>query len=192
MCLVMVLALTACGKSEKTGNSKLDNCLPFGLKFGDSYDDFSKKVKSAAPDETVPQLINANNNNGYVVDSQIYVRSTIIPSYLGYTVGSDSYTLPSFIIGSFAFSFNQNKKLYEWYWFNGDLSRDSEADVEEALNCMLETYNDMFGFDGSTAANEDEGVYAVWNTNEGRATLQIFGEKTLVLVLHSSEYDLNS
>ena len=170
-------------------SSKLDNVLPFGLKFGDSYEEFADKLKKAGlSDAEIPQLEEAQNNNGYVALPQFYFLGVKADDYLGYTVvGSDISKSPATM--RFAFSFNQNKELYEWYWFGGDLELNEEAQVEYALNCQLEAYNDVFGFDGSYSEENDE-IVCRWETNTITAELSL-SNNTLSLIFHSIEHDLN-
>lgn len=169
-------------------NSKLDNCLPFGLKFGDSFDIFINKLKAAGlTDNELPQLENAQNNDGYVAKPALTFISSHADGYLGYTViGSDPLSIP--FSSMFAFSFNQNKELYEWYWFCGDLDSDMESSVEYVLNCMLNTYNGVFGFEGSYSETNDE-IDCIWETDTIAAELSLRGN--LALVFHSIEHDLN-
>lgn len=209
VCLVTTLAITACGKSEgsesesqvssgsnqlnvsnaEAENSKLDNCLPFGLKFGDPYEKFANKLKEAGlSDAEIPQLEKAQNNNRYVGLPQLYFISVNADDYLGYTtVGSDVLKLPATM--RFAFSFNQDKELYEWYWFGGNLELNDEAQVEYVLNCQIDTYNDAFGFEGSYSETNDE-IVCIWETDTIGAELSL-RNNILVLVFHSIEHDLN-
>ena len=209
MATIFTLTLTACGKSENPSsqvssdidqqggassdvvaeNSKLANCLPFALEFGDSYEEFANKLKKAGLSDTeIPQLEKAQNNDGYVALPQFYFSAGNTDDYLGYTaVGSDALNLP--LLMRFAFSFNQNKELYEWYWFGGDIELDGEARVEYVLNCMLDTYNDLFGFEGSYTETDDK-IVCTWETDTIIAELSL-SNNILVIVFHSNKYDLN-
>lgn len=212
-CLITALAITARGNSEDPGsetdyvstqlnvsneeaeNSELDNLLPFGLKFGDSFDVFTNKLKAAGlTDSDLPDLEKAQSNDGYLAKPAFIFISIDADDYLGYTVfGSDTLASALPISSMFGFSFNQNKELYEWDWFCGDLDYDIESNIEYALNCMIDTYNDLFGFDGTyNDENRDDNneCFGYWETDTLRATLGI-SNRMLAISFHNIEHDLN-
>ena len=181
---VLILTFTACGqKDQKTEETVL---LPFGLQFGQSYDEFSETIKANDFETTISP---AQSNNGYVTDA-IYLTSIEAESYLDYEVFHTSSNNSVFDAdpGAFYFSFNQDKKLYEWGWFNDAVSRDAE----EIVNAMIETYNKYFGFDGKT---DDPTSPAVWETEKLAAQIlqtESNGRDLVIFTVHSFEYDLDS
>lgn len=181
---ILILTFTACRQEDqKTAETPL---LPFNLQFGQSYDEFSETIKANYFETTISP---AKANNGYVTD-HIYLTSIAAESYLDYEVfhTSSNNTLEDADKGSFYFSFNQDKELYEWYWFNEAVTRDAE----EVVNSMIETYNKYFGFDGKT---DDPSLPAVWETEKLAADIQKTesnGKDIIVFTVHSFEYDLDS
>lgn len=181
---VLILTFTACGqKDQKTEETVL---LPFGLQFGQSYDEFSETIKANYFETT---LSPAEANNGYVTD-HIYLTSIAAESFLDYEVfhTSSNNTLEDADMDSFYFSFNQDKELYEWYWLNEAVTRDAE----EIVNSMIETYNKYFGFDGKT---DDPSLPAVWETEKLAANIlktESNGKDIIGFIVHSFEYDLDS
>lgn len=195
----MMFALGACsgpkedgtqpGNSQPTLAENAENWLPFGLQFGQSYDEFAEAVTSSSLE--VPALEPAESNNGYVTEG-LYLSNVAAESFLDYGVycaATGDKTMED-QWDSFYFSFNQDQELYEWYW----MTTTSARDTDDVIEAMIATYNEKFGFDGTV--NDSSDVCAIWESERLAANIQTNtsqnGTDIVTLVIHSFEYDLNS
>lgn len=195
----MVFALAACGGAEGDGTQsggsdtaltgEGEDWLPFGLQFGQSYDAFVETVESQGLE--APALEPADSNNGYLTDN-LSLSNIAAESYLDYGVyiaATGDNTMENRWDG-FAFSFNPDKELYEWYWSTTPSARSTD----DVIQAMISTYNEKFGFDG--AVNDGSDVRAAWETESLAANIRLGqlsdGSDMVTLIFHSFAYDLNS
>ena len=201
--LMMSWSLAACGD---TADAKKEDWLPYGLQFGQTYDEFVQVFEENHLE--APGLKPADANDGYLTDwvdfgdssespfdwsflhSDALVQVTGDP-YIDYIMAN---TLSNSMV---SFSFNQDKKLYEMYCSFID---DDKKLVEKITPEIIAYYNEKAGFDGRQNADSITDsiiVIANWETDEWVASilydasiLDDYG--ILTIMLHSVTYDLTT
>ncbi len=137
--LVLSLSLAACGGGETA--TKDDELLPFGLRFGMTYDE----VKEVC--EALPELTPATANDGYITGT-VEFETEDIEAYLADVFKADSEMLYGNIedgaadTPAYAFSYNENKELYELYLF---MSFMGESKSEYFFNHFCDFFDERLG-----------------------------------------------
>ena len=170
--VLMLTCLAGCGKKE--------NWMPYELEFGMTYDE----AKEAFAD--MPALEAADANDGYVTESPYSLEGEEINAYFKFLKVSSFPT--------YSFSFNEDKKLYEFYCFNSysSVQDNPEKLAEDLFNSYVEFYNEKIG----TKAEENEysdGLEAVWKTETVEVSVHLLvrddGGFIVYSVVHNNEYD---
>lgn len=171
--ILMVICLTAVCCSCAAEPEEKIQWLPYELEFGMTYDE---AVKLNAD---MPELQDATANDGYFCGTE-YIDAEEANSFFNTDV------FGAFSFPSYAYSFNENKELYE-LMFLAEMS--SESDGEEALNSLKSYYDEMFGFNGI----EGDGLEYEWVNDELSCYLCVYtngDDYRVYLCLHEFEHEL--
>lgn len=189
------------GKNDASGKKEEIEWMPNRLKFGMTYD----KAKAVHPE--IPELKFATANDGYFCGGEYPDGDTVLKyfsfdTYCEY-FNDDKSAASHRVKGHYAqtpqycYSFNQNKELYEFYvnyWCY------NETSAEHLLNGFLTYYLALTGTD----ENEIEKVENYpelkcrWEKDGVRISILLYepkrydGQFSLQVLLHNTEYDLNS
>ena len=173
--VLCVLSLLA-GCSSKGEVKEENKFLPYGLEFGMTYDEAKKAHKD------IPELEDATANTGYFCgvefDDETYVNMFELSE-------GDPY-LEGIAVSSFSYSFNEDKKLYEFYTIA------TMTDVDKALEHLqqlAEYFNEKTGIEGDDLSDGE----ATWETDDN--TISISGRETesgaqIITVVHNKNYEL--
>ncbi len=184
LCFTMLFA--GCDKKEETKKEakkevkqevKEENeFLPYGFEFGMTYEEAKKSHKD------IPELEDATANDGYYcgieLDDEAYIKMFELSE-------GDPY-LEDIAVSSFSYSFNENKKLYEF------MTIATMTDVDKALEHLeqlAEYFNKKTGIEGDDLSDGE----ATWETDDN--TISIIGQKTesgaqIITVVHNKNYEL--
>lgn len=150
--------------------------LPYGLEFGMTYEAAKKSHKD------IPELEDATANDGYYcgieLDDEAYVKMFELSE-------GDPY-LEDIAVSSFSYSFNENKKLYEF------VTIATMTDVDKALEHLeqlAEYINKKTGVEGDDLSDGE----ATWETDDN--IISISGQETesgaqIITVVHNKNYEL--
>ena len=184
--VLMVFTVTACGSDA--------GWLPYGLEFGQSYEDFCAVLVENGIRE--PALKPASSNNGYLTDI-IYENGNVLEwdflhaeTLTSFANCEDAYERLDYAFANpgIAFSFNQKKELYEMYCLFEDLGSN---DFLETIGAeIVAHFNEQFGYDGRVSTNND-GLNALWK-NENVVVETVKTESNFTVIFHSYDYDLDS
>ena len=167
LCATMMIGMVGCGQQ---GNAEP---LPFGLEFGNNYEEVQNKID-------IGELKESEANDGYVSNSKYIFNEEEVENILGTSEGISDVRV--------ALAFNADKKLYEFYCF---------FTVE---NDMLSEINDIIRDKFNKVAGEEEeepsGI-ALWNNDEyvidyscrNRYEVVIGEDASCSIVIHSYELD---
>ncbi len=189
--VVLSIAVLFCGCGEKEENKIEDKekvneavkeeneFLPYGFEFGMTYDEAKKSHKD------IPELEDATANNGYYCgiefDDEAYIKMFELSE-------GDPY-LEDIAVSSFSYSFNENKKLYEFYTIA------TMTDADKALQHLVqlaEYFNEKTGVEGDDRDDLSDGE-AVWETDDN--IISISGQETesgaqIITIVHNKNYEL--
>lgn len=191
----------ATSSGASSGKKEEIEWMPNGLKFGMTYDD----AKAVHPE--IPELEDAKANDGYACSFESPDNDTAL-KYFGFDTyceyfnddaSAASHRLKDHFGGDlrYAYSFNQDKELYEFYVFYYCLN---EASAEHMLNGFLTYYLALTATDENEIEEieNDSELTCRWEKDGVRISIQLIededydGSFTLAVVLHNIEYDLNS
>lgn len=199
---VLIIGI-CCGSDDNAASGKKEEIewMPNGLKFGMTYD----KAKAVHPE--IPELKEATANDGYVCGGEYPDTDTVLKyfdfdtycEYFDDDASAAYHRVQYHFVDSpyYAYSFNQNKKLYEFYVF---WSCYDEASAEHMLNGFLTYYRALTATDQNEIEEieNDSELICRWEKDGVRITIQltedenIDGSFYLAVILHNTEYDLNS
>lgn len=183
--ILMLLAMfTGCGKSDSDDGPSSEpyagpeHLLPYQLTFGMTYEEFASTLVEEK--RSVPILQEAEANDGYLTEHMYLAGQSVELALCDETSDADRSRN-----ASLTFSFNDNKELYEMYWFN---SVSSEAEAEKLLNFLIEHYLSQFSFD----EQEETDTYFGWKNEDFYASFTYSEENGLAwLTVHSFDHDLD-
>ncbi len=183
--MVAALLLSGCAATSEEDTqpsmeapAKEINALPYELEFGQSHEKFAEIME---PHIGTTELKEANANDGYVSGHMPYLFSDGIEALEIETDDSDLMAL----YGTFNFSFNQDKELYEFYWFN---TVESEAVAEKLLNLIIDQYVSRFGIEKM----EEQDDQFLWKNDDYTvAVIYYESDDLLILIVHCNAFDLN-
>ena len=196
--LCLMLSFTACGETAEPEESGI--ALPFGLKFGMTYDEFAAKLSEN--DLTANPLEPDSDDDGYfsngvelpVDDPEVwdFIKSDYLKRHASgeefdpiddmdfyITHSTYSYCLPTLYA-----LFNQAKELYEifvvWNAYGGEFAAAITEDVAE-------TYNAFFGTDGMV-----DDYTCEWESDQYWISLWQEDEYRLYLAIRDKTHDLEN
>ena len=197
VCIIMLFYLSACRTQTSDENALC--WMPYNLRFGMTYDEFSEQLAIHGVD--VPVLKPAQSNAGFVTDGiEVDVNDSSVWDFL------DSPTMKKLAdeeidlldesgLGmadidynnskpKLYFSFNQNKELYEFYCFwtsTGIFTSSVMPEIIANYNSKLGTAIGTLEFSGK------------WDTDEhGVSVAYISQDCRMTLVHHCKTYNLDS
>lgn len=168
--LIIITCFAGCGKKE--------NWMPYELEFGMTYETAKEFFND------IPELQEASANDGYLTKNYSLEKEEVN----GYFDFLKPASFPSY-----AFSFNENKELYEFYCGNSFnfMQDDAEGSAEELYNSFVDFYNEKTGITAKEKENDD-GLEAVWETE--KVNISVCVTKTeeyyfIYCVVHNNKYD---
>lgn len=181
LCLsaLLLLSLFGCGEAEK--EEKQPAYLPFGLKFGMSYDAAVKQHSG------IPALKPADSNDGYFAGNESGGNSPTYEQIAEFFKEPDG--LVCFLSPQLAYSFNENKELYELYIMDSPFS---EGMAESQFNLIYNYYKELLGDPTGDYESSTELRYE-WETKDVNAMVMLHaegGNYLVMLTLHSNTYQL--
>ena len=167
--VIIITCFAGCGKKE--------NWMPYELQFGMTYEAAKELFKD------MPELKKASSNDGYLTKN--YFLEGEINEYF-------DFLEPAFF-PSYAFSFNENKELYEFYCGNSYyfIQDDAEGSTEDLYNSFVDFYNEKTGITAKEKENFD-GLEAIWETEEVNIAVCVIKEEDryiIYCVVHNNKYD---
>ena len=120
LCTIMLMLTVGCGQKDR------ESLLPFGLEFGDTYEEIQKA-------NDIGNLVDADANDGYITNFMYLSEEEEIMECLGTCEGVSNVAV--------SFSFNADKKLYEYYCF----FKAENDKVLEINNSIVQKYNNVAG-----------------------------------------------
>ena len=184
--VLMVFTVTACGSDA--------GWLPYGLEFGQSYEDFCAVLVENGIRE--PALKPASSNNGYLTDI-IYENGNVLEwdflhseTLTSFANCEDAFQRIDYSMSSpaIAFSFNQNKELYEMYCLFEDTDY---LDFSETIGAEIIAYFDE-QFDSEERMSDAEQKLNVQWKNENIVIETRKTEDKFLVILHNYTHDLDS
>ncbi len=161
----MMIFTTGCGQKE--------NLLPFGLEFGDSYEECVKKFD-------VGPLKDSNANDGYLSNCIPISEEKEIIKVLGTSEGVSDVEI--------AVAFNADKQLYEYYcFFVPEIEK-----VSEINDIIKQKYSKIAGepeADPNGIALWKNEKYVIDYSSTDRYATVLGKEVPFVIIIHSFEYD---
>jgi len=142
LALVLCLTLAACGGGETA--TKDDELLPFGLRFGMTYDEAQNKH------ENLSALNEATSNDGYLSEVMEFEYEELAEYFsTAFNADQELYGKSEDLIFNdylYAFSFNENKELYEMYITASFTSvSHSVSDGENFFNYFCDFFDERLG-----------------------------------------------
>lgn len=176
--VIIITCFAGCGKKENLMPGKKENWMPYELEFGMTYDATKELFKD------MPELKDASANDGYLTKNYSLEKEEIN--------GYFDFLKPAFF-PSYAFSFNENKELYEFYCGNSYyyIQDNAEATTEELYNSFVDFYNEKTGITAKEKENAD-GLEAIWETEEVNIAVCVTKEEDHYIiynVVHNNKYD---
>ena len=174
--LCMLTVLGGCGSSS------YENLMPYGLEFGMTYEE----VK--ALDTNAQELEDADSNDGYVCGLHV-AEQALIDEFYGVDFGENGDFALWF--PEYAYSFNQDKELYEYYILS---SISSESWAESVYNSFVSYFSGIIDSEPTTTETDSE-LSSVFETDEIRVGISLTSDSDgfmFTLVLHDYTHDLES
>lgn len=173
LALILTLSLFAtlfagCGDKE--------TWMPYELEFGMTYEE-AKEVFA-----DIPELKEASANDGYLTNSYMPLNDEVKEFF-----GMDQKIYVG--LSTYAFSFNESKKLYE-FMSGGRLYNEGQA--EEVYNAYADYYANKTGIEAKHEESS-EGLYANWETDEFEISVALLVEEDsffVYSVIHNKEFEL--
>lgn len=182
-----------CGSDDNAASGKKEEIewMPNGLKFGMTYDE----AKSIHPE--IPELDEAKANDGYFCRFE-YPDNETAMKYFGFDTyckyfDSDALHRTEYHLGvgpNYAYSFNQDKELYEFYVMYNTVY---ETTAEHMVNGFLTYYKALTDTDDNDIEKieNESGLEYQLEKDEVRIAIQFY-EDMVIVVLHNTEYNLDS
>ena len=166
LCAIMLIGMVGCGQKDKA------TPLPFGLKFGDTYERIQENLD-------IGELHDATANDGYGTDV-IPITDEETIEILGTSDGVKGVAVSLW--------FNAEKEFYEFYCIF-KTGGDQRLEVSDAI---VQKYTALLG-----EGKEDTDVIAEWETDEyvvsyvcdDPFTALAGKETTHYICMHSKEFD---
>lgn len=199
VCIVMLFSFCAC--QAKTSKDDTPCWMPFGLKFGMTYGQFSKQLEEYGIDTL--ELKPASSNAGFLTDGGISldITDSTVWAFLdsptmkklaeeeidildesGLGSADTAYTFSG---PKMYFSFNQDQELYEFYCFWTSFSDSFPSSV---LPEIIDNYNNKLGVTGKTSEYSGQ-----WDSDEHKISITYSEEDSrMILVHHCITYNLDS
>lgn len=173
--LVLIVIIITCF----AGCGKKVSWMPYELEFGMTYDAAKELF------EDLPELQEASANDGYLTENYSLGKEEIN----GYFDFLKPASFPSY-----AFAFNENKELYEFYCGNSYyfIQDDAEGSTEDLYNSFVDFYNEKTGITAKEKENVD-GLEAIWETKEVNISVCVIEQEDcyfIYCVVHNNKYDL--
>lgn len=182
--LSFILSLCACGaNSDKKKEKDPTIVMPYGLVFGMSYDKIVEVYNSSPSNTfklTFPELEGASNNNGSYVATPTLVIADI-NAFFGFSEDIIFYYPREM------YSFNEDKKLYEYY-IGGTLKSESEA--ETVFNAMTGYYSQQLGKEALYNETASELTATIKTDSISVSFHYMIDSGTVLAVVHSHDYEL--
>ncbi len=174
--LLVVLSITILF----SGCSEKEVWLPYELEFGMTYNE-AKEVFG-----DIPELKEATANDGYLTENYS-LEDEEINKYFEFLKASS--------FPSYAFSFNENKELYEFYCGNSIyfIQDDAENSAENLYNSYVDFYAEKTGEQPEEKEYSD-GLAANWETDELGISVCMSKEEGyyfIYSVVHNKEFELS-
>ena len=185
LAMTMIVALlSACG-SKESKSPKADSMLPYGLKFGMSYEKAQSTCKG------FPSISNASVNEGYFSDR---FDPNVEDYYIMFGIDEDTLYNDGVLVldPAYYFSFNTDKELYEFYAVTKIY--DGEANAEYLFNAYVQYYSEKTDVEPDIRES-DTRLMARFETEEAYVSVMLEVDDTDFLVsfcVHNYEYDLNN
>ena len=195
---VMLLGLfCGCGEEEKDSGKKNETVwLPLGLKFGQSYDSFCKVMGDKGYE--APELQDASANSGYltkgIYEDDVNFEWGFLGSETLKKMSTSEDALEKmkygFMLSNWAFSFNDDKELYEMY-IGLSKGKDDEF-VDTIIDEIIKHFDAEFKTKGTDKANGE--ILASWKKGDIGVSIQQYdtdfpiGGKIIMIVLHNHKF----
>ena len=188
--LCLMLTLAACGGEETTTPAPEESgiALPFGLKFGTTYDEWAAQL--SANGLTATPLEAAQNNTGYFPDGvELPLDNPAVWDFLGSETLKTQATAqddPTYNLSAPKLygSFNQGEELYEiyvgWTFY-------VEGFAQTVCTELSSTYDAFFG-----TAGKVDGVTGNWENEKYGVSFRNTDDITYLLVIHDKAHDLDA
>lgn len=168
--VIMITCFAGCGKKE--------NWMPYKLEFGMTYEEAKERFKE------IPELEDASSNDGYLT-GLYFLEEEEITGYFDFLEPASS--------PAYAFSFNANKELYEFYCINRFYSVQDYAEslTEDLYNSFVGFYDEKTGTEAKQNEYSD-GLKAIWETEKVNVSVVAIEEEDsfyICCIVHNNEYD---
>ena len=195
---VMILGLfCGCGEEEKDSGKKNETVwLPLGLKFGQSYDKVCKTLTDKGYE--APELKDASANSGYltkgIYEDDVNFEWGFLGSETLKKMSTSEDALEKmeygFMLSNWAFSFNDDKELYEMY-IGLSKGKDDEF-VDTIIDEIIKHFDAEFKTKGTDKANGE--MLASWKKGDIGVSIQQYDTdfpidgKIIMIVLHNHKF----
>lgn len=193
---VMLLGLF-CGCGDEKSSKKDETVwLPLGLKFGQSYDKVCKTMTDKGYE--APELQDASANSGYftkgIYEDDVNFEWGFLGSETLKKMSTSEDALEKmeygFMLSNWAFSFNDDKELYEMY-IGLSKGKDDEF-VDTIIDEIVKHFDAEFKTKGTDKANGE--MLASWKKGDIGVSIQQYdtdfpiGGKIIMIVLHNHKF----
>lgn len=201
--LTVMLLGVFCGCGDEKSSKKDETVwLPLGLKFGQSYDKVCKIMTDKGYE--APELKDASANSGYF-SKQVHEDEVMFEwDFLGaetlkkLSTSEDALEKSkyNFMFPSWAFSFNDDKELYEMYIGFQVLNDADESTYDIINNTINEIVNHFDAEFESSGTDKAEGeILAAWTKDDMKVSVSVYDAaysngtkyRMIMIVLHNNK-----